>query len=114
MSYIMLRCCWCDTIVLNVHALTKDKIVDVKDSFCKELEHVFNKFAKYHMKMLLNFLAKVGKKDFFKSTIGNVSLHEISNDNVVRVVNFDTSKYLTVNSTMFPHRSIHKFAWTSD
>jgi hypothetical protein len=23
--YIMLRCCWCDIIVLNVHALTEDK-----------------------------------------------------------------------------------------
>jgi hypothetical protein len=38
---------------------------------------------------------------------------EISNDNDVRVVNFATSKKLVVKSTMFPHRSIHKYAWTS-
>jgi hypothetical protein len=36
--------------------------------------------------------AKVGREDIFKPTIGNVSLHEISNDNGVRVVNFATSK----------------------
>ncbi|PNF40100.1 hypothetical protein B7P43_G10719 [Cryptotermes secundus] len=41
------------------------------------------------------------------------TLHEISNDNGVRIVNFATSKNLTVKSTMFPHRNTHKFTWTS-
>jgi hypothetical protein len=45
-------------------------------------------------------------------TIWNESLHEISNDNGVIVVNFATSKNLTVKST-FPHRNIHKFTWVS-
>jgi hypothetical protein len=45
------------------------------------------------MKILLgDFNAKVGMEDIFKPTIGNESLHEISNDNGVRVVNFVTSK----------------------
>jgi hypothetical protein len=35
MSYILLRGCWCDSIVLNVHALTDDKIDDMKDGFDK-------------------------------------------------------------------------------
>jgi hypothetical protein len=60
-----------------------------------------------------HFNAKVGREDIFKTTIGNESLHEISNDNGVRVVNFATSKYLTVRSTMFPHHNIHKVTWTS-
>jgi hypothetical protein len=47
------------------------------------------------------------------NSIGNDSLHEISNDNGVRVVNFATSKNLIVKSTMFPHRNIHKVTWTS-
>jgi hypothetical protein len=55
--------------------------------------------------------AKVGREGIFKPTIGNESLHEISNDNGVRVVNFATSKYLIVKSTMFPHRNIHKHTW---
>jgi hypothetical protein len=80
MSYIILRGRWCQVIVLNVLAPTEDKTDDVKDSFYEELEHVFDKFPKYHMKILLGeFSAKVGKEDIFKPTIGNESLHEISN-----------------------------------
>jgi hypothetical protein len=52
-SYIILRGRWCQTIVLNVPAQTEDKIDDVKDSFCDKLERIFDKFPKYHMKMLL-------------------------------------------------------------
>jgi hypothetical protein len=66
------------------------------------------------MKMLLgDFSPKVVGEDIFKSTAGNENLHEISNDNGVRVVNFATSKNLTVKSTMFPHRDIRKFTCTS-
>jgi hypothetical protein len=59
-SYIILRGRWCHIIVLNVHAPTEDKTDDVKDSFYKELERVFDRFPKYHMKILLDFNAKVG------------------------------------------------------
>jgi hypothetical protein len=52
MSYIILRGRWCHIIVLNVHAPTEDKTDDVKVSFCEELERVFDKFPKYHMKIL--------------------------------------------------------------
>jgi hypothetical protein len=53
----------------------------MKDRFYKELECVFNKFPKYHMKILLrDFSAKVGREDILKPTIGNESLHKISND----------------------------------
>jgi hypothetical protein len=41
------------------------------------------------------------------------NLHEINNDNGARVVNFAISKNLIAKSTMFPHRNIHKFTWTS-
>jgi hypothetical protein len=45
------------------------------------------------MKILLaDFNAKVGREDIFKPTVGNESLHKISNNNGVRVVNFATSK----------------------
>jgi hypothetical protein len=61
------------------------------------------------MKILLrDFNGKVGRENVFKPTIVNECLHEISNDNGVRVVNFATSKNLVVKSTMFPHRKVHK------
>ena len=69
---------------------------------------------KYHMKMLLgDFKAKVGRENIFKPTIGQESLHQDSNDNGVRLVNFATSQNLVVKSTMFSHRNIHKYTWTS-
>jgi hypothetical protein len=51
MLYKILRGRWCNIIVLNVHAPTVDKIDDIKDRFYEELEHVFDKFPKYHMKI---------------------------------------------------------------
>jgi hypothetical protein len=71
--------------------------------------NVFDKFPKYHMQILLgDFNVKVGRENIFKPTIGNESLHEISNDNGVtsKLVNFATSKNLRVKSTMFPHCNI--------
>jgi len=66
------------------------------------------------MKILLgDFKAKVGRENIFKPTIGNENLHQNINDNGVRLVNFATSKNLVVKSTMFPHRNIHKYTWTS-
>jgi hypothetical protein len=35
------------------YASTEDKTDDVKDSFYKELESVFDKFSRYHTKILL-------------------------------------------------------------
>jgi hypothetical protein len=114
MSYVVPKHHWCGVIVLHVHAPREDKTDDMKGSFYEELEHVFDKFPKHHMNILLgDFNAKVSREGIFKPIIGNESLHKISNDNGVRVVNFATSKNLTVKSTMFPHRNIHTFTWTS-
>ena len=64
---------------------------------------MFDHFPQYHIKILLgNFTAKLEREDTFKPTIGNESLHEDSNDNGVRVVNFATTKYVVVKSTAFP------------
>jgi hypothetical protein len=65
------------------------------------------------MKILIgDFNAKVWREDIFKTVIGNECLHEASNDNGVRVVNFATSKNLIAKNTS-PHRDIHKHIWTS-
>jgi hypothetical protein len=89
------------------------KIDDVKDSFYKKLECVFNKFPKYHMENLLgDFNVKVGMEGIFKQTVGNENLHKINNNNGVRAVNFATSKNLIVKSMIFPGRNVHKYTST--
>ena len=43
------------------------------------------------MKILLgDFNAKVGRENIFRPTIGSETLHQDSNDNGVRIVNFAT------------------------
>ena len=110
----MLRGRWRNIILVNVHATNEEKSEKSKDSFYEELEQVFDHFPKYHMKILLgDFNAKVGREIIFKPTIGQERLHQDSNDNGVRLVSFATSKNLVVKSTMFPHRNIQKYTWTS-
>ena len=53
------------------------------------------------------------RENIFIQTVGNESLHQDSNDNGVRIVNFTTSRNLVVKNTMFPHRNIRKHTWTS-
>ncbi|KAJ4441767.1 hypothetical protein ANN_11625 [Periplaneta americana] len=114
LSYLVLKGRWCDIIVINAHAPTEEKDDHIKNSFYEELEHTFDQFPRYHMKILLgDFNAKVGREDIFRPTIGKESLHAISSDNGVRLVNFATSKNLIVKSTTFPHKDIHKYTWTS-
>ena len=65
----------------------------LKRQFYEELEHIFRKFPKYHMKILLgDFNSKVGWENIFKPTIENESLHQYSNDNCVWIVNFAHKK----------------------
>jgi endonuclease/exonuclease/phosphatase family metal-dependent hydrolase len=97
-----------------VLAPSEQKSDDSKDSLYEELEQAFYHFPKYNMKILLgDFNAKVGREIIFKPKIGNESLNQDINGNGIRVVNFATSKNLAVKSTMFPHRNIHKYTWTS-
>jgi exonuclease III len=109
MSYLILRGRWCNIIVLNVHAPTEDKMDDIKDRFYEELEQVFDKLPKNHMKILLgDFNAKVGREDIFKPTVGNYeSLHAISNDNGVRVVNFGPPLWSSGQSSWLQIRRTH-------
>ena len=75
---------------------------------------MFDHFPKYRTKVILgNFNVEVGGENILKPTIGQESLHHDSNDSVIRLVNFATSKNLVVKSTMFPHWNIHKYTWTS-
>jgi len=65
MSHIILRGHWCNIIVLNADAPSEEKSDDSNDSFCEELEQVFNHLPKYHMEILLgDFNAKWGERIF--------------------------------------------------
>jgi hypothetical protein len=58
--------------------------------------------------MKILFIVKLGREGTFKPKTGNETLHEISSDNGARVVNFATSKNLSVKNTMSPHCKTRK------
>jgi hypothetical protein len=58
-----------------------------------------------------DFNSEVGREEI--PTIGNENLHKSLNNNGVRVVNFATSINFIFKITIFPHRNIHKYNWTS-
>jgi hypothetical protein len=62
--------------------------------------------------LLGDFNAKVGREDIFKPTIGNESLHEINNENGVRLVNFATYK-TSKSKVLCSHIATSINTWTS-
>jgi len=65
----------------------------IKRQFLWGIRAVFEDFPKYHIKIMLGDCnVKVCREDIFKPTVGNESLHQCSNDDGVRIVNFVTEK----------------------
>ena len=66
MSYIVLRVRWCNIIVLNAHSATEEKNNDSTDSFCEELEQLFDRLPMFYVKFILGkFNGKLGREEKF-------------------------------------------------
>jgi hypothetical protein len=57
--------------------------------------------------------AKIGKEGIYRPVIGKYSLHNLTNDNGIRIINFACSKNIVVASTLFNHKDIHKMTLRS-
>jgi hypothetical protein len=49
----------------------------------------------------------------YRPIIGKYSLHTLSKDNGIRLINFACSKNMVVASTLLNHKDIHKMTWRS-
>jgi hypothetical protein len=97
-----------------VQAPTEETSDGSKDRFYDELDQVFDHFPKSRVKIPFGDCnTKLGREDIFKPTTGNDSLHQDSNDNSVKLVNFDSSNSLALKSMTFQHQITHKYNWPS-
>lgn len=100
--------------LFSCHAPTEASSDDEKDAYYDALERAFDACSRSDIKILLgDFNAKIGREDAYKPTIGSFSLHEESNENGKRVIDFAASRNLVVGSTLFPGRRIYKATWKS-
>jgi len=109
-----LECKWGNIAVINCHAPTENKENQSKEDFYNQLERVYDSIPHRTRKIIIGDLnAKIGKEQIFKHTIGEQNLHEISNDNGNKLISFAMSKNMTISSSYFPHKEMHKQTWVS-
>lgn len=100
--------------LINVYAPTEDKDNEEKELFYEKLVEVYDGAPKRDIKMILgDFNAKVGREVYYRPTIGKYSLHDTSNDNGTRLIDFAVSRNIVLSSTYFEHKDIHKATWVS-
>jgi len=56
-------------------------------------------------------MEKFGKEGMYKPTIGNESLHNETNNNGIKMIQFAVSKDFNVRSKTFPCKVIRKETW---
>lgn len=94
-------------IFINVHAPTESKDEADKDDFYDKLSRIYDHSPGNMIKIVVGVCnAKIGT---FILTIGTHSAHEVSNNNGQRLISFATSKKMTISSTIFLHKNIHKY-----
>jgi hypothetical protein len=99
---IVLRGFWCSIIVLIVHAATENNSEEPIDSYYEELQQVFDYFATFGVKILLQKLnAQLGRENAFKTTneSENLNVNSISSD--AGIVKFAISKNQIPEIKMF-------------
>ena len=101
--------------ILNVHAPTEAKEDEIKEQFYESVERTFSSLPTTDVRIILgDFNAQIGREECYSTVAGMHSLHEISNDNGCRVVNFAISNGLVIRSTQFQRKDIYKVTWNSN
>jgi exonuclease III len=73
--------------LICVHASTEEKEDDEKDNFYEELDQTYEEYPKRDIKIILgDFNAKTVQEEVHRPIIGKYSLHTLSNDNGLRLI----------------------------
>jgi hypothetical protein len=97
-----------------VHAPTEEKEGKQKDDFYEDLERIYRKAPRHDITIVMeDFNAKVGREPSLVPNVGKYSLHEETNNNGWRMIDFSITKKMAINSMVFQHKRIHKETWRS-
>jgi len=82
---------------------TEEKSEDLKDKFHEELESVYD-ILPLHCVDIRWYEQKVGKELMNRLVVEPDSLHDVSNENETRLINFAYFKDFMISSTYFPKK----------
>ena len=100
--------------LINAHAPTNESTEEIKEEFYEKLSKAYSNCPRHDIKIILGDMnAKVGREEVFRPTIGKWSLHEETNENGLRLVDFATEKGMVIKGTFFEHKRIHQATWES-
>jgi hypothetical protein len=95
-----------------MYAPTEDKVDAEKKMFYEDLQTVIDRTPKSDTILVLGDAnAKLRKKDVFRGVSGKHTLHKISNRIGQMLLELVLRNNLTVMSTQFQHKKIHKGTW---
>jgi hypothetical protein len=81
-----------NTTLICINAPTEEEEETEKNSFNDKLDRVYQKASMHDIKIIMGHMnAKVGK-DMRVHNVGRYSLHEVSNDNGTRLLDFAVSR----------------------
>jgi len=97
-----------------VHAPTEEKDEIQNDDFYEDLEKIYMKVPKHDINVVMgDFNTNLGKEPGLAPNVGKYSLHEETNNNGWRMIDFAITKNMAKSSTLFKHKRIHKEIWRS-
>jgi exonuclease III len=100
--------------LINIHAPTNDSEEEAKDHFYEQLERAYAACPSHDVKLVMGDAnAKVGRETVHQPTIGKHSLHESTNENGLRLVDFAAGRQMTIKITYFMPKRIHLQTWHS-
>ncbi|XP_054722371.1 craniofacial development protein 2-like [Uloborus diversus] len=98
--------------LLCCHAPTEDKSDEEKETFYEHLSRAYSGCPRHDVKIVIGDMnSKLGKELEYSSVLGRYSLHDLTNDNGCRLVDFAVEHGMIAGSTLFCHKLIHKETW---
>ena len=101
--------------IMVCYAPTNDSSEEMKDEYYDELQNVIDEIPERDMKIVIGDMnAKVGRNtQGIENVTGAQGLGEDANENGAHFISFCAANNLVIGGTLFQHKDIHKYTWTS-